>query len=316
MSPTRTALAVAAGATVLACLVLTAFAWPTVRSAPRDIPLAIAGPGPAVAAVEQALEQRLPGGFAVEPVTDRAAAEAAVADRQVYGAVLAGQPPVVLAASGASPAVAAALAELATGLGAEVVDLAPLPAEDPRGAGLAAGALPLVIAGIALGALTSLRVPLRLRPLALLAGAPAIGLAVVALLQGWLGALSGAYLANAGVVALGALAISTSLAGLHAVGGLPAFGAGAATMVLLGNPLSGATSAPELLPAGWSAFGQLLPPGAVVDGLRGTAFFDGAGTAPPLLVLLGWATAGAVLLTGAARRAASRGALVDAAPSG
>lgn len=303
MSPVRTALTVALAVTALAALVLTAFAWPAVRSAPRDVPVAVAGPAAAVAAVEQALDQRVPGGFSVEPVADRAAAEALVRDRAAYGAVVAGRPPVVLTASGASPAVASVLGGVAAGLGGEVVDLAPLPADDARGSGIAAGALPLVIAGIALAALSNLRVTaLGARMLGLLVGAPLVGLALTGLLQGWLGALDGTYLANAGVVTLGVLAVSLPLAGLFAVGRLPAFGLGAATLVLLGNPLSGATGAPELLPTGWGALGQALPPGAVIDALRGTAFFDGAGTAAPLTALLAWIALGTLLLGAAAAR--------------
>ena len=302
--PVAPALAVPALVTLLACVVLTAFAWPAVRSAPSDVPIAVVGPAGPVAA-------RLSGAFEVVPAADRAAAEQAVRDREVYGAVAPG--PVVLVASGASPAVAAALAGVAAGLSAPVEDLAPLPADDPRGVGLAVGALPLVVAGIVLGALVSLRVPLRARPGALLLGALGVGLALTGLLQGWLGALSGAYLANAGVVALGVAAVGTALAGLHAVGGLRAFGAGAATMVLLGNPLSAAASAPELLPAGWGALGQLLPPGAVVSALRGTAFFDGAGTTSPLVVLACWLVAGTALLGSASARRSRPAAQREAA---
>ena len=50
-----------------------------------------------------------------------------------------------------------------------------------------------------------------------------------------------------------------------------------------------------MLPAGWGARGQLLPPGAVNSALRSVAFFDGAGAARPLLVLAIWALVGLVL---------------------
>jgi hypothetical protein len=69
---------------------------------------------------------------------------------------------------------------------------------------------------------------------------------------------------------------------------------------LLGNPLSGLTSAPELLPQPWGAVGQFLPPGAGGSLLRSVAFFDGAGAAVPAWVLAAWAGV-ALLLTAATK---------------
>jgi hypothetical protein len=66
-------------------------------------------------------------------------------------------------------------------------------------------------------------------------------------------------------------------------------------MMLLGNPLSGMTSAPEMLPNGWSTLGQLLPPGAAGTALRSVSFFDGAGAARPLVVLACWLVGGLAL---------------------
>jgi len=78
--------------------------------------------------------------------------------------------------------------------------------------------------------------------------------------------------------------------------GAPGIGLGAAVMVLLGNPLSGAATAPEMLPEGWGTLGRMLPPGATGTLLRSVAFFDGAAIAGPLTVLAGWAAAGALLM--------------------
>ncbi|HKV20090.1 MAG TPA: ABC transporter permease, partial [Mycobacterium sp.] len=72
--------------------------------------------------------------------------------------------------------------------------------------------------------------------------------------------------------------------------------------LLLGNPLSGLTSAPELLPSGWGAFGQWLPQGANATLLRSTAFFDGAGATSAVAVLTLWALAGVTLIVIAAVR--------------
>jgi hypothetical protein len=124
----------------------------------------------------------------------------------------------------------------------------------------------------------------------------ASGLALAAVQQLWFDALRGSYWANAGVYALAVAALAAMVAGLHHLLGRVGLGLAVATVLLLGNPLSGITSAPELLPTGWSTLGRLLPPGAAGSALRSTAFFDGAGATAPLLVLAGWLLVGLALL--------------------
>jgi len=65
---------------------------------------------------------------------------------------------------------------------------------------------------------------------------------------------------------------------------------------VIGNPLSGLASAPELLPQPWGAIGQFLPPGAGATLLRSVAFFDGAGGAVALWTLAAWTVAGLALV--------------------
>jgi hypothetical protein len=127
-----------------------------------------------------------------------------------------------------------------------------------------------------------------------------VGPVVVGLLHGWLGALGGHPVAEAAVVSLGVLAGALLVMGGYALLGVAGLALGAAVMVLLGNPLSAATSAPELLPSGWSELGQALPPGALVDALRGVSGFDGAGTGASVAVLTAWVAAGALAVIGAA----------------
>jgi hypothetical protein len=302
------------GLTALLSLLLTAFAWPAANTEPRHVPLAVAAPTPLAAQVEQGLAARAGAeAFDVLRVPDRAAAVAAIEDREVYGGfVLGPQGAEVLTASAASPVVAQALAQVAAGQSAgaqagpqaaaaaaspQVTDVVPLPGDDPRGAGLAAGVLPLVLGGIAGAAVLALRVTGTGRRLAGALGfAVAGGMATVAILQYWLGSLAGDYVSNAAVVALAVAATATTLLGLERLLGLEGLGVGAAVMLLLGNPLSGVTSAPELLPWGWGTLGQLLPPGAAVTTLRSVAFFDGAGAGPALAVLGCWLAGGLLLL--------------------
>jgi hypothetical protein len=311
--------------TVIISALLTAFAWPQVRSSIHDVPIAVAGPAAATSQVSAALEQRMPGAFAITTVENTAAAEQLIRDRDVYGAidVSTGSPQVITATAG-SASVAQALQSVGTALAqaqaqgstptVAVRDLVALPADDPRGAGLAAGALPLVIGGLLAAVLLSnLLKGTSRRVTGAVTFAVTGGLAVAAILQFWFGSLDGSYLANSGVIALSIAAISLTLLGLESLLGYAGFGLGAVTMMLIGNPLSGSGSAPEMLP-GWSGtLGQLLPPGAGNQLLRSTAFFDGTGAAPAALVLACWLILGLGLcLIGSlrARRAATTTATV------
>ncbi|MFI6217980.1 hypothetical protein ACIBCD_38740 [Nocardia brasiliensis] len=230
----------------------------------------------------------------------------------MYGAIdlTAGTPQVVLAST-ASTAVAQTLHTMATGLAhagrpgspVAVRDLAALPAQDPRGAGLAAGALPLVMGGLLAAVLLIRLVHGTGRRIAgALAFAVTGALTVAAILQFWFGSLTGAYLANVGAIALTIAATSLTVLGLESLLGIAGIGIGALTMMLIGNPLSGTATAPEMLP-GWSGtLGQLLPPGAGGRLLRSTAFFDGHGATHAITVLIAWIVLGAVLcLVGALR---------------
>ena len=128
------------------------------------------------------------------------------------------------------------------------------------------------------------------------------GFGVAAILTYWFGSVEENAVAVALGLALASAAMSSVLLGLNAIGGAKAMGVGVATFLLLGNPLSGLASAPEFLPSGWGALGQLLPPGASATLLRGNAFFDGAGTTGPLLVLTSWLLLGLGLTAVAAAR--------------
>ncbi|MEU4194968.1 ABC transporter permease [Kribbella sp. NPDC026611] len=286
--------------TGLLTVLLIAFAWPAARSEPRNVPLVVAGPAPAVQQVETRLEQAMPGGFDVTAVPDRAAAVRKIEDRDAYGAiVLESTQPEVLTASAGGPVVSQLLTQLSARMDAQnpakVTDIVPLPKDDPRGAGLAAGALPLVLGGIiAAGALTQLVRSGPRRMVGAVAFAITGGLALAAVLQYWLGSFQGSYLGNAGVISMSIAAISLTLLGLEWLLGTAGLALGSAVMMLLGNPLSGMTSAPEMLPTGWGTLGQLLPPGAAGTALRSVSFFDGAGAGRPLVVLSCWLVLGLV----------------------
>lgn len=305
-TPWARILGLALGVALALGVVAAAFSWPAVNSGPHQVPVAVVAP-PAVA---EQLGSRLALGLGEDaldllPTTDRAAAVQAITDREVYGAIVLGpEGGEVLTASAASPAIAQTLGQLAAAVPAEaggpltVTDLVPLPEEDPRGAGFGTAVLPLVIAGIASGAVSALVVRGgRGRQLtAVVILSVAAGLALTVVNHVWLGSLGGSYWANSAVLALGVASVATVVLGLVRLIGGAGVGLTALTMVLLGSPLSGAQGGPEMLPAGWGALGQLLPPGASATALRSVAWFEGAGAGPALLVLACWALAGLLLL--------------------
>jgi len=306
---------VVVGLTTVLTVLLVAFAWPPSEMEPRGVPIAVASPPGAGGQVTSALAAAAgEEAFTVTPVETREQAVALVEQREAYGAVVI-EPaaPEMLVASAASPVVAQMLGQVGTQLAGQagtrpvVTDVVPLPAADPRGAVFAAGAFPLVIGGIAVGSALALRVPGRTRKVAAaLAVAALAGSAMAAVQQFWFDALGGSYWANAGVYALAVAAMAAVVVGLHRILGVLGLGLAAGTILLLGNPLSAISSAPELLPDGWSTLGQLLPPGAAGSALRSTAFFDGAAALAPLTVLAAWLLVGLVLVALPARQPAVR----------
>ncbi|GGU88986.1 hypothetical protein FHX79_11613 [Streptomyces cavourensis] len=225
---------------------------------------------------------------------DEVAAREAIEERTVYGAVVAGpEGPHVLTASAASPVVAQLLREAVTaaapeGIQVRVTDVVAAPPGDPRGSALGASVLPLALAGMGAGAAVTL---LGLRgtraALTLTASAALVGLAATAMAHSWLGVITGDWWTEAGVLALTVLAIGSAAAGLAALLGPRGIGLGALLMILLGNPFSGVTSAPQLLPEPVGTIGQWLPPGAGGSLLRSVAFFDGNAAGGPALTTSG-----------------------------
>ncbi|MEU5877091.1 hypothetical protein [Spirillospora sp. NPDC047279] len=294
-------LGIAVVAATVQLIMIIAFAWPATQMAPRDVPLVVAGPqAPAVA---QQLERSQPGAFEITRKADEAAARQALADREAYGAIVTTpNGPRVIVASAASPLVSQQLTQVAQQMAGvkamPVQDVVAADSDDPRGAGFGTLVLPLIMSGLA-GAvmMTFLIKPLRWRLAGVITFSILGGLVTAAVAQGWFSILPGSYAEVAGVMALAILAVAGTVAGLAAAIGQAGIGVGALTFLLLGNPLSAATAAPELLPQPWGAIGQLLPPGAAVSLLRSVAFFDGSAAAGPLTVLLAW-TAGGMALFG------------------
>jgi hypothetical protein len=319
---------------LVAAVALSAFAWSAARLAPRGVPVGVAGTAKVAATIGYRLDG-LGGAFDAHTYGSEAAAETAIRHREIYGAFVAGPGGLtVLTAPAASPAVATLLTKVGEAAGqhaaagravpVRVVDVVPADPSDPQGIVLDSAFLPLVIIGSIGGVMTWVagrdgRMAGYPQAGVLLVKSVLVALVVVGIVQGWLGVIPGDWVTNAAVIGLTVIAISSTVCGLGALLGAPGVALGGLLMVFVGNPFSGVSSAPQLLPSPAGTLGQLLPPGAGGSLLRSAAFFHGYGSGAHLVVLAIWAGCGltAVMARQAVRRraaAAGRRAEVSAEP--
>jgi hypothetical protein len=300
--PWRQIMIVSIALPMVIVLAVLAFAWPAARIAPRNLPVGVVGAGPSTQPVVQALAKAEPGAFDLHLYPDEAAARAAIENRDVYGAfVVGGNQITVLEASAASPTVAQLLStvgeQLAKGSASTFTstDIVPTSSDDPHGAVLSSALLPLTICSIIVAAIAAVVVGLhpawrQLVALSVISVVAGAGSYLIA--QNFLGALPHEWLATFAALTLMLFAMSSATAGLVALIGPAGLGISAALMVFVGNPFSGITSAPQMLPGAVDHLGQWLPPGAGANLLRSTAYFHGHGAASHLTVLVVWALGG------------------------
>lgn len=310
--PWRRLLTVSLVVPTLVVAAVLAFAWPTARIHPRHVPVGIVGTDPASRQLVAHLAAAEPGAFDVHHYPDDVAARTAITHRTVYGAFeLTPGHVEVLTASAASPAVAQVLTTVGTGIAGAASrqatahglppvtvstrDVVPVASADPKGVVFSSSLLPLTICSIIVAAVIGVLVSFRpaWRQIGALTVVSAVaGAGAYLVTQTFLGALPERGAADWATIAMTMLAMSAATAGLVALVGVLGLGIAAALMVFIGNPFSGATSAPELLPTAVRHIGQWLPPGAGANLLRSTAYFHGNAAAGHLYVLLIWIAAG------------------------
>lgn len=318
-TPLARVAALALALVALVGVLVLAFSWPTVTIDPKDVPVAITGPESAVAAASEAIDEKADGAVALETVADRDAAVQAIEQRDVYGAVILGEKPEVLVASGGGLAVAQLLtgvaASLQEGVNAQaqaaaaaagapapdtivvaVTDVVPLAETDARGTGIATAMFPLVLGGMIGGIAVSIVVIGALRRVfAVVVYGAAGGLLLAWILGGWFGSLQGDYWADAAAIGLTLIAIAAPITGLVALIGRAGIAFGPVVMLLFANPLSAAAVPKEFLLAPWGEVGQWFPPGAAATLLRDLSYFPEADATFPWLVLGAWAVGGLLL---------------------
>ncbi|MFE5022216.1 hypothetical protein ACFRAO_02510 [Streptomyces sp. NPDC056656] len=252
---------------------------------PHEVPVGFVGP----AAQEQQLAHKGGDALEVRPYEARAAALRHIEKLDVYGAlVVTPQGNEFLKSTAASPQVAATLTTLFAQSGARVTDIKPLPSDDSAGGSIAVLVQLAVLAGT-IGAVGLGQLVPRYRANVAAGELPLPFTVVYSLCVGMLasgfgvGAGTGFWAKS---LALGVitLAVCASVSALVSVIGIAGSAVGGVLFFLLGVPASGAATAVPMLPGGWAALGQALPPGAGATLLRKVFCFHDASISHQLLV--------------------------------
>lgn len=284
---------------------------------PHRIPLSVVAPAP-LAQQSAAQLNAVPGApVRASAVADEATARQLLRQGSTAGVLLIdphGTTDTLLVASAAGTSVATAVqsvvqaAEGAQQRSVQVQDVVPLQTGDGRGltgfylvvGWIVGGYLVAALLGVAKGSrpANTRRALFRLGavvPYALLSG---LGGALI--VGPLLGALTGHLLA---LWALGTLLVFAAAAvtmAFQVLFGVIGIGLTVLLFVVLGNPSAGGAYQPALLPPFWRTIGGALPNGAGTTAVRRIVYFHAHAVTGPVLVIAGWAVAGAVIAVGAA----------------
>ena len=271
---------------------------------PHGLPIGIVGTPAVTVASRTELARAAPGAFEVHGYGSLTSGRTAVLHRSVYGAFQPVPSAVLLVASAASPAVAALLQRTFAGVASRsgralaVHDLVPLPSSDSNGATTFSLVLSLIIAGLAgttlIYTLTRHR-PEAVRLIVTVALGICAGLITALVTNVLVGAFSSHFFEVWGVATLFVLAIGMPIAAFQVIFGIAGTAIGVLLFLVIGNPASGGSSAPELLPGFWRALSQILPPGAAVTSMRDVVYFHAHGSSHELIVLAAYAVLGAAV---------------------
>ncbi|MBO8184850.1 DUF3533 domain-containing protein [Streptomyces spirodelae] len=283
---------------------------------PQGIPVAVVAPQKAADRLD-----RLPGDpLSVTVVDDERAARERVRKREAEGAYLmdpSGARDTLLVASGAGGPQAQALRRVGERVAAEqdrrlkMVDIAPAGEQDYESltpfylivGWLVGGYLLASLMGVLAGTRPARPELGALRLAGAAAYAVLSGLGGAIIVDPVLHALPGHFVALWWVGALLVFGTAACTLALEAFLGIVGIGVAVLIFVVLGNPSAGGAFQEHLIPSFWRAIGDWIPTGAGTTAVRNIVYFSGNALGTPLLVLGGWALAGAVLLlAGSLRR--------------
>jgi len=289
---------------LVALVTLVGLIGPAIKSpTPHDIPIGIVAVQGGQSTSVFAFTSN--GPFAVTTYDSEKAARDAIDAREIDGALVTGPGGPHLIVAGAegdgvtgviTGAFTAMFAKLGQPLTVETVH--PFASGDPHGLILFFAVLAVLIGTLISQAILGLRRGTGLAGriavvivFALLAGPVAMGMAT--LIAGDYG--SGAW-AAAALMSLGCAAIGAVVAGADHLVGRPGVALAALIAVLLDLVCSGGPIGSQLLPDAYRWLAPAMPAGQLYSAIRGALYFDGSGTATPVMVLLAWLFAGLVLL--------------------
>lgn len=284
---------------------------------PHDVRVAVVAPRPEARAAITHLNG-LPGGpLRAVAVHDERAAREQVRDGDEAGALIvdpSGQADRLLVASGGGAALTMTVEQVMSEVEAaqhrsvSSTDLAPLQSGDFRGTTgffmvigwLLAGYVLAAVLGVLTGGHAATVRSVAARLLLLVPYAIVAGLGGMLIVDTLLGALTGHFLALAGLGALLVFVGAAFTIALQALLGVLGTAVAMVLLVVIGNPSSGGVYQLPLLPGFWRTIGDALPNGAAVQAARHIAYFGSHGVAAHLVILGAYAVgaiAAAVTLT-------------------
>jgi len=276
----------------------------------------------AAAPIAQTLVERLNGlagqPLDAAPVASRARATALLRSGSISAALIvntSGTTDRLLVASGGGVSVASAAEQIAGRLESAqrrqlvVADTVPLQAGDGRGltgfylviGWIVGGYLVASLLGIAKGSRPATRRRALIRLIAVIPYSILSGLGGALIVDQWLGALTGHFVALwwlGALLVFGAMAVTMAFQILLGVAGI---GLTVLVFVVLGNPSAGGAYQADLLPSFWRALSDALPNGAGTDTVRRIVYFGSHGIATHLVVLAAYAAGGVAVALAASR---------------
>jgi hypothetical protein len=273
---------------------------------PHDIPVGITGPAPAVQQLTAGIGTNAPGAFSFTTYDSEVAARTALDNRDVDAVLVLGSSPRLVVAPAAGEAITAVITTVFTAVfGAQGAQLQVETAHayssgDPHGLVLFFLVLATIISTFVVQILLFVRgrtdgfgTWLEVQVVwAVLAGVAGVGIA--AWIVGGYDIAPAARLAS--LLALAALAIGTVVGGLSRILGRIGIGLGGLVMVLLDLISSGGPAGSNFLPDAYRWLSPWMPAGELFSGLRGVLYFDSAGIAAPVALMLAYFVIGLLLL--------------------
>lgn len=283
---------------------------------PQRIPVSVVAPAQVADRLVAGLNG-IPDEPVVAAVAEEAAARASLGRGETSGVLIvnqSGTQDTLLVSSGGGTSVATAVEQIITRSEAAqqrtvtVTDAAPLQSGDGRGltgfyltiGWIVGGYLVAALLGVARGARPANPRRAVIRLVALVPYAVLSGLGGALIVDQFLGALTGHFVALwllLGIlIVYGAAAVTMAFQVLFGVVGI---GLTVLIFVILGNPSAGGAYQPTLLPPFWRALSPALPNGAGTDTVRRIIYFGSEGIGGHIVVLAAYAVAGTVLALGA-----------------